>query len=129
MGWVPPTNVFPDQPPANTVYMTESPPPYPGITGYAPGAGPAPNGAAAVGAGGWPGPWGPRLGLPEKQRAGWGGTMCDDPALRRGGMGFNGRPPENQRRGWGGTMSEDPARLRGGMGFMNLWGDGLWGTI
>ena len=35
MGWVPPTNVFPDQPPANTVYMTESPPPYPGITGYA----------------------------------------------------------------------------------------------
>ena len=53
MGWVPPTNVFPDQPPANTVYMTESPPPYPGITGYAPGAGPAPNGAAAVGAGGF----------------------------------------------------------------------------
>ncbi|KAK0163648.1 hypothetical protein PV327_007310 [Microctonus hyperodae] len=30
-GWVPPTNVFPDVPPANTVYMTDMPPPYPGI--------------------------------------------------------------------------------------------------
>eukprot|EP00088_Acartia_fossae_P017787 TRINITY_DN2018_c0_g5_i1.p1 TRINITY_DN2018_c0_g5~~TRINITY_DN2018_c0_g5_i1.p1 ORF type:complete len:259 (-),score=74.72 TRINITY_DN2018_c0_g5_i1:302-1078(-) len=33
-GWVPPTHVFPDQPPANTVFMTDAPPPYPGITGY-----------------------------------------------------------------------------------------------
>jgi len=32
-GWVPPTHVFPDQPPANTVYMTDLPPPYPGING------------------------------------------------------------------------------------------------
>uniref|UniRef100_A0A0K2T0T4 WW domainbinding protein 2like [Megachile rotundata] n=1 Tax=Lepeophtheirus salmonis TaxID=72036 RepID=A0A0K2T0T4_LEPSM len=32
-GWVPPTNVFPQQPPANTVYMTDAPPPYPGING------------------------------------------------------------------------------------------------
>lgn len=32
-GWVPPTNVFPDQPPPNTVYMTDAPPPYPGING------------------------------------------------------------------------------------------------
>jgi len=32
-GWVPPTHVFPDQPPANTVYMTDAPPPYPGING------------------------------------------------------------------------------------------------
>ncbi|KAK0098829.1 hypothetical protein PV326_002460 [Microctonus aethiopoides] len=30
-GWIPPTNVFPDVPPANTVYMTDMPPPYPGI--------------------------------------------------------------------------------------------------
>lgn len=33
-GWVPPTHVFPDQPPANTVYMVDAPPPYPGINGY-----------------------------------------------------------------------------------------------
>ena len=55
MGWVPPTNVFPDQPPANTVYMTDAPPPYPGITGYAPGAAPVANGASALGAGGFVG--------------------------------------------------------------------------
>lgn len=34
-GWVPPTQAFPDAPPANSVYMTDSPPPYPGINGYA----------------------------------------------------------------------------------------------
>jgi len=42
-GWVPPTHVFPDQPPANTVYMTDAPPPYPGINGHG-------------GAGGWTNP-------------------------------------------------------------------------
>jgi len=35
MGWVPPTNVFTDQPAPNSVYMTDAPPPYPGITGQA----------------------------------------------------------------------------------------------
>ncbi|KAL7302800.1 hypothetical protein TKK_0004839 [Trichogramma kaykai] len=30
-GWVPPTNAFPNQPPANSVFMTDMPPPYPGI--------------------------------------------------------------------------------------------------
>ncbi|XP_008554893.1 WW domain-binding protein 2 [Microplitis demolitor] len=30
-GWIPPTNIFPEMPPANSVYMTDSPPPYPGI--------------------------------------------------------------------------------------------------
>ncbi|XP_014271157.1 WW domain-binding protein 2 isoform X2 [Halyomorpha halys] len=30
-GWVPPVNVFSMQPPANSVYMTDMPPPYPGI--------------------------------------------------------------------------------------------------
>nr|CAG4647264.1 EOG090X0ADZ [Megafenestra aurita]SVE92547.1 EOG090X0ADZ [Megafenestra aurita] len=31
-GWVPPpTNAFPNAPPANSVYMTDMPPPYPGI--------------------------------------------------------------------------------------------------
>ncbi|XP_076682654.1 WW domain binding protein 2 isoform X1 [Andrena cerasifolii] len=43
-GWVPPTNAFPDMPPANSVYMTDMPPPYPGINvpyqGYASGAPP-----------------------------------------------------------------------------------------
>ena len=39
-------------PPANTVYMTDAPPPYPGINGnngYS-------NGAAGAGAGGWTAP-------------------------------------------------------------------------
>jgi len=45
-GWVPPTNVFPDQPPANTVYMTDAPPPYPGING---------NQGYSNGGGGWTG--------------------------------------------------------------------------
>lgn len=51
-GWVPPTNVFTDRPPANSVYMTDAPPPYPGINGtngYS-------NGAASGGAGGWTAP-------------------------------------------------------------------------
>uniref|UniRef100_A0A8D8S595 WW domain-binding protein 2 n=1 Tax=Cacopsylla melanoneura TaxID=428564 RepID=A0A8D8S595_9HEMI len=36
-GWAPPFAAFPNQPPANTVYMTDMPPPYPGINGYAAG--------------------------------------------------------------------------------------------
>lgn len=47
-GWVPPTHVFPDQPPANTVYMTDAPPPYPGINGT--------QGYTSGGAGGWTAP-------------------------------------------------------------------------
>jgi len=47
-GWVPPTHVFPDQPPANTVYMTDAPPPYPGINGN--------NGYSNGAAGGWTAP-------------------------------------------------------------------------
>lgn len=51
-----PYNVFPDAPPANTVFMSDMPPPYPGVTGpaqYYPGATPGaappayPGGAAA----------------------------------------------------------------------------------
>jgi len=46
MGWVPPTNVFPEQPPPNSVYMTDAPPPYPGINGnFGYVAGPPPQGA------------------------------------------------------------------------------------
>lgn len=33
-GWVPNLAAFPDPPPAHTVYMTDLPPPYPGISGY-----------------------------------------------------------------------------------------------
>ncbi|XP_032664656.1 WW domain-binding protein 2 isoform X2 [Odontomachus brunneus] len=56
-GWMPPTNVFPDVPPGNTVFMTDSPPPYPGIHPYA--CGPSqqgPGGAAGQGAPGWANP-------------------------------------------------------------------------
>ena len=47
-GWVPPTHVFPDQPPANSVYMTDAPPPYPGINGN--------NGYSTGTGGGWTAP-------------------------------------------------------------------------
>jgi len=47
-GWVPPTHVFPDMPPANSVYMTDAPPPYPGINGN--------NGYSSGAAGGWVAP-------------------------------------------------------------------------
>jgi hypothetical protein len=53
-GWVPPTHAFPDMPPANSVYMTDAPPPYPGINGtngYSNGAG-----GGGGGAGGWTAP-------------------------------------------------------------------------
>jgi len=52
-GWVPPTHVFPDQPPADTVYMTDAPPPYPGINGN---QGYSSGGAGA--GGGWTAPAG-----------------------------------------------------------------------
>jgi len=61
-GWVPPTHVFPDQPPADTVYMTDAPPPYPGINGnqgYSSGA--------TGGAGGWSAP-GAGAGMTAAQR-------------------------------------------------------------
>jgi len=41
-GWVPNTQAFPNPPPPNTVYMHDSPPPYPGIVPQ----GPTPNGYA-----------------------------------------------------------------------------------
>ncbi|XP_018326254.1 WW domain-binding protein 2 isoform X2 [Agrilus planipennis] len=35
-GWIPPTamNAFPDRPPSNTVFMSDAPPPYPGVIGF-----------------------------------------------------------------------------------------------
>ncbi|XP_038206313.1 WW domain-binding protein 2 [Zerene cesonia] len=40
-GWVPPYSAFPDQPAPNSVFVSNSPPPYPGVMGaaYPPGAG------------------------------------------------------------------------------------------
>lgn len=36
-GWVPPTDAFPQHPPTDGVFMTDAPPPYPGIVpGYQP---------------------------------------------------------------------------------------------
>lgn len=52
-GWVPPTNVFPDRPPTDGVYMYDAPPPYPGVNGqngYTP-AGFAPTAPASNGVG------------------------------------------------------------------------------
>ncbi|CAB0019956.1 unnamed protein product [Nesidiocoris tenuis] len=50
-GWIPPTNAFPDQPPPNSVFMTDMPPPYPGINpGYTGYAGPGAAGYANPGA-------------------------------------------------------------------------------
>lgn len=52
-GWVPPTNAFPNAPPADSVYMSDMPPPYPGLNtggGYQPnGYNSKANEAAAVG--------------------------------------------------------------------------------
>ncbi|XP_059053741.1 WW domain-binding protein 2 isoform X2 [Achroia grisella] len=40
-GWVPPYSAFPNQPPPNSVFVSDNPPPYPGVSGvnYPPGAG------------------------------------------------------------------------------------------
>lgn len=46
-GWSPPTNVFPQQPPTGAVFMTDAPPPYPGIN--VPGQAPHPQGAQGFG--------------------------------------------------------------------------------
>lgn len=64
-GWVPPTQHFPQQPPTDGVFMTDAPPPYPGIApqgqtggGYGGGGGWPPQGGAggvAPGGGGWMG--------------------------------------------------------------------------
>ncbi|GFW37380.1 WW domain-binding protein 2 [Trichonephila clavipes] len=58
-GFVPPTHVFPDAPPANSVYTSNMPPPYPGIYPptyvYPPGSQGYPQ-ASANGIMGYPGP-------------------------------------------------------------------------
>ncbi|XP_063535572.1 WW domain-binding protein 2 [Cydia strobilella] len=48
-GWVPPYTAFPDQPPPNSVFVSNSPPPYPGVAGagYPAGAGGLSGAAAA----------------------------------------------------------------------------------
>ncbi|XP_075224258.1 WW domain-binding protein 2-like isoform X2 [Lycorma delicatula] len=44
-GWVPSVQAFPNSPPANSVFMTDMPPPYPGINGYSGYATAPPSGA------------------------------------------------------------------------------------
>ncbi|XP_066250394.1 WW domain-binding protein 2 isoform X1 [Euwallacea similis] len=67
-GWIPPTHVFPQHPPTDGVFMSDAPPPYPGIypggqpNGYgpsAPGYGAPGQGAPGYGA---PGGYGPPQG-------------------------------------------------------------------
>ncbi|CAG9087657.1 hypothetical protein JYU34_021336 [Plutella xylostella] len=65
-GWVPPYSAFPDQPPPNSVFVSPSPPPYPGVggAGY-----PASNGASGMngappGYPGYPGGAGGFMGAP-----------------------------------------------------------------
>lgn len=62
-GWMPPTNVFPQQPPTDGVFMSDAPPPYPGIhaPGQQNGYGPAP-GYGAPGGYGAPAGYGPPQG-------------------------------------------------------------------
>ncbi|XP_041987129.1 WW domain-binding protein 2 [Aricia agestis] len=50
-GWVPPYSAFPDQPSPNSVFISNSPPPYPGIAGATYPTGPGFSGAGA----GYPG--------------------------------------------------------------------------
>ncbi|XP_013140194.1 PREDICTED: postacrosomal sheath WW domain-binding protein isoform X2 [Papilio polytes] len=49
-GWVPPYNAFPDQPPPNSVFVSNNPPPYPGVSGVTYPAGPGYSGAGSPGA-------------------------------------------------------------------------------
>ncbi|CAH4028799.1 unnamed protein product [Pieris brassicae] len=53
-GWVPPYSAFPDQPAPNSVFVSNSPPPYPGVMGaaYPPGTGF--SGSDATGGSGYP---------------------------------------------------------------------------
>uniref|UniRef100_A0A0K8TNK3 Vacuolar protein-sorting-associated protein 36 n=1 Tax=Tabanus bromius TaxID=304241 RepID=A0A0K8TNK3_TABBR len=71
-GWVPNVAAFPDQPPPNTVFMTDNPPPYPGIAsgnynqGYGQGGGPPgymPPGYPAQGGFAPPGGYAPQGGF------------------------------------------------------------------
>ncbi|KPI91711.1 WW domain-binding protein 2 [Papilio xuthus] len=46
-GWVPPYTAFPDQPPPNSVFISNNPPPYPGVAGATYPAGPGFSGAGS----------------------------------------------------------------------------------
>ncbi|XP_053973165.1 WW domain-binding protein 2 isoform X1 [Hylaeus anthracinus] len=81
-GWVPPTNVFPDMPPANSVFMTDMPPPYPGINapyqGYATGAPPQ----GAWGGAGQPPAWSPPQ---QNGAAGWSNPHYNSQPMSQAG--------------------------------------------
>ncbi|XP_062527222.1 WW domain-binding protein 2 isoform X2 [Bombyx mori] len=58
-GWVPPYSAFPDQPPPNSVFVSNTPPPYPGVTGAS-----YPTGPGFSGGGGFVVPGGAPPGYP-----------------------------------------------------------------
>lgn len=100
-GWVPSSTVFPDQPAPNSIYMHDSPPPYPGIIsgppqgpqqgGYPPQAYPPQNGSA------YP-PQQP--GYPMQNGApgyGFAGGPGVSGAPAAGAMGFTQPPPANSK--------------------------------
>ncbi|XP_043284279.1 WW domain-binding protein 2 isoform X1 [Venturia canescens] len=88
-GWMPPTNVFPEVPPANSVYMTDMPPPYPGINapyqGYATGGNPQQQ------AGAWGG------GTPPQQNGvpGWANPNYNGQTMSQAGA-YPGHPGYGQ---------------------------------
>ncbi|XP_047503731.1 WW domain-binding protein 2 isoform X1 [Pieris napi] len=53
-GWVPPYSAFPDQPAPNSVFVSNSPPPYPGVMGAAYPQGTGFSGSDATGGSGYP---------------------------------------------------------------------------
>lgn len=80
-GWVPSNTVFPDQPAPNSIYMHDSPPPYPGII-----ATPAP-------------PSYPPQGYPQQQQGGFQqqpGGYPTQPGYPQQQNGFGGYPPQQQ---------------------------------
>lgn len=90
-GWLPSTQAFPNQPPPNSVYMHDMPPPYPGIAGF-PQQGPTPQqpfyDSGAGGAGWANGAGGSYVATPQQQPS-------YNPGYPSQPMGFNPMPGQN----------------------------------
>lgn len=86
-GWHPSTQAFPNQPPPNSVYMHDNPPPYPGIGGQVPayGGGGPPGAAPPSAGGGW---------MPAQQMGGGGGGYAPQPQMMGQGGGYPGQQPQ-----------------------------------
>ncbi|XP_050672139.1 WW domain-binding protein 2 isoform X2 [Leptidea sinapis] len=91
-GWVPPYSAFPDQPSPNSVFVSNSPPPYPGVTGatYPAGAGfsgMTPN-ASPTGGQNWQNPNAPPPGYPGNASlppSGFAGGFVPPPGMSANG--------------------------------------------